>query len=168
MNIKQIYKILQLSPEDFLKQCKTSNYQASGPGGQKRNRKLSAVRLTHTESGLAVTASEYREPNRNLSRAVWKLRLELALSFDLEKKALKDFLVPVEKFRVNVADGHADFPMCVLAAFPIFFLEEGSVGEASTKLQCSSSALIRFFRKDKALWRKVQGIRTQFGHYPLK
>ena len=166
MTIKQIHNLLVLTPENFLKQCKISYFQASGPGGQKRNRKLSAIRLTHQKSGIAVTSSESREPARNLSRAIHKLRLELVLTLSPEKANETD--IPLSLFRAKVNELHADFPGCVLAAYPLFHLYEGSVGQTSEKLGVSSAALIRFFKKDKTLLRKVQDIRKQFGHYPLK
>ena len=71
--------ILALSPDDLLKRCERRNYQASGAGGQKRNRVLSAVRLTLSEPELTVTAGEFREAQRNLQAALGKLRLNLAL-----------------------------------------------------------------------------------------
>ena len=166
MTIKEIHNLLVLTPDNFLKQCKISYFQASGPGGQKRNRKLSAIRLTHQKTGIAVTSSEAREPARNLARAVQKLRLELVLTAPLENIDEND--IPLSLFRAKINELHADFPGCVLAAYPLFYLHEGGVGQTSEKLGVSSAALIRFFKKDKTLLRKIQDIRKQFGHYPLK
>ncbi|MCP4156924.1 MAG: peptide chain release factor-like protein [bacterium] len=170
--IKEVYDILLLPPEELVKKCKISNYQASGPGGQKRNRKLSAVRLTHTATGLAVTASEFRETARNLAKAVHKLRLEMVLAIKpahlAEPPTEKETTLLIPLFRANAAANHPDFPGSVLAAYVFFYLHEGGVGEASKKLGVTSSALIRFFKKDKTVWRKVQEIREHFGHYPLK
>jgi hypothetical protein len=43
---------LSLPPDALLKQCRQSRFQGSGPGGQKRNRVYSGVRLSHAGSGL--------------------------------------------------------------------------------------------------------------------
>lgn len=169
IDIKKIYDLVHLPPEEFRMQCKISYFQASGAGGQKRNRKLSAVRLTHSETGLTVTASELRESAQNLKRALQKLRLETALALPLnETGENKEPAIPISKFRVNVSDRHDDFPGCVLTAIHLFHTHQGSVGETSTKLGTSSAALIKFLKKDKAVWRKVQDIRTFYNHYPLK
>jgi len=166
MTIKNIQNLLALTPEDLLKQCKIAYFQASGAGGQKRNRKLSAIRLTHRTTGIAVTSSEAREPARNLARAIQKLRLELVFTVSLENINEND--IPIHLFRANTSELHPDFPGSVLASYPLFHLHEGSVGRASEILGVSSAALIRFFKKDKTLLRKVQDTRKQFGHYPLK
>lgn len=169
IDIKKIYELVNLSPEDFRAQCKISYFQASGAGGQKRNRKLSAVRLAHQQTGIAVTASELREPAQNLKRALHKLRVETALALPMEKtEEKKEPSIPISKFRINVSDEHDDFPGCVLTALHLFLLNQGSTGETSAELGTSSAALIKFFKKDKAVWRKVQDIRTLYNHYPLK
>ena len=168
MTINEVYDLLTMSQENFIKLCKITYFQASGAGGQKRNRKLSAVRLTHMKSGTAVTSSESREPARNLQTAIQKLHLELVLDLDLKQVNETETDIALPLFRANANEHHPDFPGSVLAALPLFYLDKGSVGQTSEKLGTSSAALIRFFKKDKTLWRKVQQIRQEFGHYPLK
>ena len=168
MTLQEIYDLIALTPEEFLKQCKITNYQASGAGGQKRNRKYSAVRLTHVKSGYTATASEFREPKRNLSRAIRKLRLEIALEFPLINLKGDMTETPLSLFRVNVNENHPDFPACVLVAYHIFYLKKAVLGEAAKKLGTGSAALIRFFKKDKTLFRKVQELRKENNHFPLK
>jgi hypothetical protein len=74
---------LSLEPPDFLRRCVQTPFQGPGPGGQKRNRVYSGVRLSHAESGLAAEASESREARRNLEDALHRLRLAMALSLPL-------------------------------------------------------------------------------------
>ncbi len=57
-----------LTDEQLLAQCEVDTYRASGPGGQKRNKTSSAVRLRHLPSGLLVIAEESRSQHENKAR----------------------------------------------------------------------------------------------------
>ena len=68
-----------LSDPQLLAQCEVDTYRASGPGGQKRNKTSSAVRLRHGPSGLLVIAEESRSQHENRARALRRLRQALFL-----------------------------------------------------------------------------------------
>src|SRR5215210_9369905 len=63
-----------LTDDQLLAQCEVDTYRASGPGGQKRNKTSSAVRLRHPPSGLIVIAEESRSQHENRGRALRRLR----------------------------------------------------------------------------------------------
>src|SRR3981081_4519288 len=63
-----------LTDAQLLTQCEVDTYRASGPGGQKRNKTSSAVRLRHPPSGLLVIAAESRSQHENKGNAVRRLR----------------------------------------------------------------------------------------------
>lgn len=48
-------------------------YRAPGPGGQRKNRKETAIRLTHSPSGIIVVASERRSQAQNREIAFERL-----------------------------------------------------------------------------------------------
>src|SRR5580704_9919813 len=54
----------------LLDQCAVDTYRASGPGGQKRNKTSSAVRIRHLPSGLIVIAEESRSQHENRARGL--------------------------------------------------------------------------------------------------
>src|SRR6058998_4088857 len=68
-----------LNDAQLLAQCAVDTYRASGPGGQKRNKTSSAVRLRHLPSGLIVIAEESRSQHENRARALRRLRQALYL-----------------------------------------------------------------------------------------
>src|SRR5216684_2496404 len=68
-----------LNDQQLLAQCAVDTYRASGPGGQKRNKTSSAVRLRHLPSGLIVIAEESRSQHENRAKALKRLRQALYL-----------------------------------------------------------------------------------------
>src|SRR5438128_11504550 len=81
-----------LTESQLLGQCEVDTYRASGPGGQKRNKTSSAVRLRHPPSGLLVIAEESRSQHENRARALKRLRQALWLK--LREEVAADSLVP--------------------------------------------------------------------------
>ncbi len=65
--------------EALLKECRWETFTGSGPGGQRRNRKATAVRLTHLPSGIVVIAQDERRQARNRSLALSRLRKRLEI-----------------------------------------------------------------------------------------
>src|SRR5438477_1106353 len=64
----------------LLAQCEVDTYRASGPGGQKRNKTSSAVRLRHLPTGLIVIAEESRSQHENKAKCQRRLRQALFLT----------------------------------------------------------------------------------------
>ncbi len=86
---------LSLSDDALVAQCEVDHYRASGPGGQKRNKTSSGVRLRHGPTGLSVTAVDDRSQHVNRVRAVRRLREAIALNVRGE--------IDVEAYHVSVA-----------------------------------------------------------------
>src|SRR5437762_11717259 len=83
-----------LSDDQLLAECAIDTYRASGPGGQKRNKTSSAVRLRHPPSGLLVIAEESRSQHENKAKALWRLRQAFYLK--IREPLLEDQLGAVQ------------------------------------------------------------------------
>ena len=64
-------------PEILWKEVEVVTFRAGGPGGQRRNKVESAVRLIHIPSGISVVATESRFQGRNRELALQRLREKL-------------------------------------------------------------------------------------------
>jgi len=59
------------------RETKVYLYRGRGPGGQRRNKKETCVRLHHIPSGVTVTATEHRYQARNKELAFERLKKRL-------------------------------------------------------------------------------------------
>ena len=60
--------------EILKKEVIVETYRSSGPGGQRKNKTETAVRLRHLPSGITVIATEYRSQAQNRKLAFERLR----------------------------------------------------------------------------------------------
>jgi protein subunit release factor A len=67
------------------KDIRIEYFRASGPGGQRRNKKETAVRVTHLPTGINALGTESRHRSRNLKAALSRLRERL----DAERRISK-------------------------------------------------------------------------------
>jgi len=71
-------------------------YRSRGPGGQRKNKKETAVRLKHPPSGVTVTATESRYQAVNRRRAFQRLQEKLT-QLNKPAKMRIPALVPLEE-----------------------------------------------------------------------
>ncbi|KAK9167834.1 hypothetical protein Scep_003025 [Stephania cephalantha] len=76
---------LKVEEEELMKQCEMSTFKSSGPGGQHRNKRESAVRLKHLPTGIIAQAVEDRSQHKNRASALARLRTLLALKVSQER-----------------------------------------------------------------------------------
>jgi protein subunit release factor B len=61
------------SPEEI----RVETFKASGPGGQHRNKRETAVRIRHLPSGITALGTEHRSQARNKALALRRLELKV-------------------------------------------------------------------------------------------
>jgi protein subunit release factor B len=63
----------QIDTDNLKKQVIVETYRSRGPGGQRKNKTETAVRLRHLPTGITVTATEQRSQSQNLKLAFERL-----------------------------------------------------------------------------------------------
>jgi len=165
-------ELLRLNDRALLDQCAVDVFRASGPGGQKRNKTSSAVRLRHEPTGLIVTAAESRSQHENREHALKRLRRQIALTRRSpagSQSPPDDYLAALERdptLRVNPR--HPHFWRIVQYVLDVLDGCEMSVGDAARQLGISTGNLIRFLKKDDHVWAQANQMRQERGLTPLR
>ncbi len=162
---------LALSDAALLAQCDVDVYRASGPGGQKRNKTSSAVRLRHQPTGVQAIANESRSQHDNRAKALRRLRARIA--FDIRRPvSLDDYACPPEVASLLSRRGpsvkHRDYPAAVQALLDLFAAAGCSVRDAAAAAGVTSAAMSRALVADESLHRVVNELRAGAGLKPLK
>jgi peptide chain release factor-like protein len=167
-----------LTDPQLLDQCAVDTYRASGPGGQKRNKTSSAVRIRHHPTGLLIIAEESRSQHENKARALKRLRQALYLHIrdPLTAETLTaEWLAGLDDYRDARHDGRLKlgkkdprFWPAVGVVLDVLTVLEGRVGEAAAALGISTGNLIDFLASDPKVWQAANGLRARFGHKPLR
>jgi hypothetical protein len=136
----------------LLAECEVHTFRASGPGGQKRNKTSSAVRLVHGPSGLTVKAAESRSQHENKAHALRRLRTAIAIRF---RCPLPDRITWPET--VQIADGTLRLNRSNPAndhviglVLDAMFAAGGSAAGAAKCLGITQSSLKRFLNEHPA------------------
>ncbi|KAL7215357.1 hypothetical protein ACSBR1_027512 [Camellia fascicularis] len=72
-------ELLAMTDQQLMTQCDMDTFKSSGPGGQHRNKRESAVRIKHLPTGIVAQAAEDRSQHKNRAAALARLRNLLAL-----------------------------------------------------------------------------------------
>jgi RF-1 domain len=168
-----------LTDAQLLEQCDVDTYRASGPGGQKRNKTSSAVRLRHPPTGLIVIAEESRSQHENRAKALKRMRQALYLK--LRDELLPPALTPESLTarpdyapardgagRLHLGRKDARFWPAVGVVLDVLCAVEGRVSDAAAALGLSTANLIDFLQVDDKVWEQANHLRSRFGHKLLR
>lgn len=164
---------LDLAPEMLLAGCEVDLYRASGPGGQKRNKTSSAVRLRHRATGLIVTAVESRSQHENRARALVRLRRAIALT---QRNAVEAGAEPPAFYAaalqrdpsLHVNTHHEDYCHIIQHVLDVLHSKKASVADAAAGLNISTGQLVRFLAEDPDLWEHANRLRKTLGQALLR
>ena len=136
---------IELNQADIRK----DTYCSSGPGGQSVNTTYSAIRLTHTPSGIVVTCQDQKSQLKNLGKAMDELRTRL---YNLEYQKYLDSISSKRKTMVSTGDRSAkirtyNFPQgrmtdhrINLTMYNLNAVMNGDIQEIIDKLQMAENA----------------------------
>jgi peptide chain release factor 1 len=98
--------MILVEPEDVEvdideKDLRIDTYRASGPGGQHVNKTDSAIRITHTPTGIVTQCQDERSQHKNRSKAMRMLRAKI---FELEEQKRQSEISSIRKNMVGSGD----------------------------------------------------------------
>ncbi len=165
---------LSLDDAQLLRQCEVDTFRSSGPGGQKRNKTSSGVRLRHHPSGASVTATEDRSQHVNKARALRRLREAIALEVRgaLDPDAYRPSAV-LSSFvsadgRLTVGRRDAQYALVVSELLDLLAACGLRLSETGRRVGVSTGHLVGFVEHDPKLWRQVNRMRLEAGLKPLR
>lgn len=170
----------RIPDSELLLQCEVDTYRASGPGGQKRNKTSSAVRLRHLPTGLIVIAEESRSQHENKAKALKRLRrtiyLELRELVPMATVAEVDAIPNHPDFqavcgadgRIHVSPKNEKFWPAAGYLLDVLAAVEAQVSTAAEFLGLSTANLVDFLQSDPKLWQAANQMRSRFGKNPLR
>ena len=165
---------LELDDARLIAQCEVDTYRASGPGGQKRNKTDSAVRIRHQPTGLIVTAVESRSQHENRARALRRLRQAIALQvrrpLDPETYTPSELLRACISARSKICVGRRDtrYPLAVQEILDCLQSNDTRLPATAACLGVTTATLSKFFHEDPKLWRRVNEMRAAAGAKSLR
>ena len=150
---------LYLTDQELMEHCVLDRFRASGPGGQKKNKTDSAVRIRHIGSGLIGLSSESRSQHVNKTYALRRLRLKIALVLrDNDQNdhiELKKFIqqTGTKTFTLNIRDPR--YPIIVASLFDELSVNNWKISVTAKKIGITSSTLNKFLRSNPEVWRAL-------------
>jgi hypothetical protein len=165
---------LILEDQELTAQCEVDCYRASGPGGQKRNKTSSAVRLRHRPTGLIAIAEEDRSQHVNRARAVRRLRrliaMQIRTAVDLEGYEPGEVLRGCISRDAKLSVGQRDerYPHVIAEIMDVLAASELRLSEAAEKIGVSTANLVKLIEKDAKWWDRINELRRDAGMKPLR
>jgi len=158
--------------EQLHAECEARFLRRSGPGGQHRNKVSTAAALRHLPTDVKAEASERRSQAENLTVALFRLRVNLALQIRTVRPAEQ---TPSDLWqsrcrggRLDVSPTHDDFPAILAEALDVIIAAGYDIKQASDLLRCSSSQLVRLLEKEPRALLLVNDARKRVGLHALR
>ena len=140
--------ILRLDDAGLSALCKLEFFKGTGPGGQKRNKTSSAVRVFLPGFDAAATDCTERSQTRNRANALRKLKIEIAMTHRVSPALPPD--------RPVCALSSPDYPLWLAHVLDVFAESAFDHRKTAARLGVSASSLVKNFFRDPGLWQRLQ------------
>lgn len=161
-----------MPPEQLLADCVIRRTRRSGPGGQRRNKVETAVVIEHRPSGVVAEANEARSASENQRTALFRLRVNLALSI---RRVLSETHEPGPLWcsrcrggAIVINPAHDDFPALLAEALDFTASCGMDVREAATRLGCTATQLVKLLKHEPRGLALVNQARRSAGLHALR
>lgn len=168
------YPFLETTDTAFLKTCTLHTHTAPGPGGQKKNRTYSAVRLVHRDTGAVASAAESRSQTINKNRAVRRLRKQLALTVRQPAEpghrrhaGWLASLLGHPRWPV-FSEKHPEYPRLCAVLLDCLYHSSGAVKGAAELLRISTGRYAKLLSRDPQVLAAANDLRRHFDLKPLR
>jgi hypothetical protein len=156
----------------LLRDCDIQRTRRSGPGGQHRNKVEKAIVLVHRPTGVRAEAGERRSQAENLSVAVFRLRVNLALA--VRKNVNPSYIssdiwnARCQHGRLAINPTHDDFPALLAEALDVLASADYEFPPAAERLGCNPSQLRKLLQREHRAFALVNRERQDRGLPALK
>jgi hypothetical protein len=159
-----------IEPAKLLAQCEQRFTRRSGPGGQNRNKVETAVILRHAPTGLVSEASERRTQGENRDRALFRLRLLLALEVRgaVGEGPSELWLSRCRGGRLNINPEHDDYPAFLAESLDVLDHHTYDAKAAADWLGCSATQLVNLLRVEPRALALLNAHRGEQGLRPYR
>ncbi len=161
-----------LTDDALLGQCRLDQFRGPGPGGQKRNKTSSAVRLVHVPTGTVVTATEDRSLRVNKIHALRRLKLKLAVDVrepvDLPRFEPPDWFLSVRRpGGIEAPHRHPLYAAVGGLMLDLLAALGGNPAAVGVNLGVTTTTVVKWLAREPSLWTAANGIRAGLGLGPL-
>jgi hypothetical protein len=149
----------------FLRDCRWEAFRGSGPGGQKRNKTSSAVRIVHIPTRIEAVSSESRSQARNREFALRRLRHRVILE-QRRPVDLTGFHFPAWWSAwggLGVPRPRVEYLAVLGLVLDVLAATGWRVSDAARLLRVSTGALSKFLAADRKAWATVNAARMAAG-----
>jgi hypothetical protein len=149
----------------LLAECEVHTFRASGPGGQKRNKTSSAVRLHHQPSALISKAVSSRSQHENKAAALRRLREALAA---YARRPLPNAVewpasVQIADGVLKLASNNPAIPHVIGLVLDALHACGGKTSDAAACLGITAASMTRFLSEHHGAWAEANRIRRRAG-----
>ena len=153
--------LLLMSDSDLADLCRIEAFVGTGPGGQHRNRNYTAVRVRLKDMDLIVAEeSSFRSQKQNLTAALNKIRLKIALSWR------KDH--PENTSYTHLNENNPLYALELARLLDAVLQSNFDHKKAAESTGLSASKLLKELARNYEVWAEFQAARAELGLSELK